>query len=1012
MKKRILAVLCAIIVIFPLFVIAPQAADNVEKIVTIAWNEPAIPVNAGQAVDLTKYNLGVSATETINASSLTWKNGTTAITSFTPSSAGVYTLTAVYGTTSKSVYVVAKNTADKDYVLYTNDFTGANPLSDWKKQIENDALIKVENSKLVIDARNYEMLRILLPEWLGEFGNYCITASVSSSDEKDTGRWNSIMYRVQNNNYPFYHMCVRKNTAASNGIEFALRNSNNLWNVINTGSYTTAQTTGTYYNYKVQVKDDVIMESFNEKDVIYNEDKKEYYVGRIGLQANYSIMYVDRVTVSLQLEKPDFDISQTLIETTATVENISNSFTNVVEITSAGAFNNLDNAVSAIIHTDGTSVTTPEGTVLDSLDNIYNLIGTNIIPVFYCKTKTAVDGVCALLADKTVVDAAVISDDATIVKYARTKKNTLRGIIDFRGKYSHELTADEISAVRLAVNGSLAKTALLDISCLSQSVTSELRELLLSVWAYDECATPEDAAAAIVLGAHGVVSPNPDNVKSAYSFFEGNTVTSTSLIIGHRGNPTNAPENSMSSYICAFENGADIVETDVYLTTDNEVVIMHDGTIDRTTDGSGNVESMTLAQLKTYHLWGDNDAYKTKLPDERIPTLRELFEYAKGKDLKVFVEIKSSKAIICKYIADLINEYEITDQVCVICFSITQCAEMQKYAPAVSCGYLISGTAQASTQRMANAALYAYLPSILANNTTLNPGYGSITKKLCDVANDRGVTIWPWTYTTGSATAFANAFIWGYGGLTTNDAQYTKNTVKYISTDLNDIYLMPDDTYDYTVSSATYGRVSADITNDASVKILSGDAVTVENGKITAVKAGTAKLMFYYGTKLPTNTAYTLYTKVITINVLSADEFGEIALLDNDRFTTDGSLISGAAIGTKAGEFLKHFKNTELKITRNGTQLADGDVIGTGCVVESYAGGVLKQSQTIVVKADLNGNGAIDTIDYISLRLMILGIGDYSEAQKAAADVNGNGTRNVTDYIMIRLHILGITAID
>ncbi len=566
--------------------------------------------------------------------------------------------------------------------------------------------------------------------------------------------------------------------------------------------------------------------------------------------------------------------------------------------------------------------------------------------------------------------------------------------------------------MRLSVNSSLAKTALLDISCLSQAVVAELRELLVTVWAYGKCETAVDAASAIVLGTHGLVSPNPDNVKAAYAFFESNTLTSTPLVIGHRGNPSLTPENSMASYRTAYENGADIVETDVYLTADNEVVIMHDSEIARTTDGTGNIESMTLSKLKSYHLWGDNDAYKNKYPDERVPTLRELIEYAKGKDLKVFIEIKSGKPIICKYIADILNETGMIDQVCVISFSITQCAEMQKYAPAVSCGYLISSIAQSSTQRMANAALYALMPSILANNTTINPGYSAITEKLCDVANDRGVTIWPWTYNSGAATQFSNAFMWGYGGLTTNDAQYTKNTVKYINTDLNDIYLMPSGTYNYKVNAATFGRTTSDVTSAAAVKILSGDAVTVANGKITAVKEGVAKLMFCYGAKLPNNTAYTLCTKVVTVSVLPADKFGEIALLENDRFTYDGNVVSGALSGITAVEMLTHFKNTELKITKNGAPLSGTDLISTGCVLESYAGGTLKESKEIAVKADVNGNGVIDTLDYISLRLMIFGIGDYTEAQKAAADVNGSGSRNVTDYIMIRLHLLGITAVN
>lgn len=1009
MKKRMFSAILAALFIFPLFMLSPQAA---EKTVTIAWNEPAIPGDAGQKITLTQFNLGVSATRTIPAAAVAWKNGGAAITSFTPPEPGVYPLTAEYDGGAKTVYVVAKKSADTSYVLYENDFSAADAIADWDKQVDSSALFKIEDSKLVIDARNYDTLRIFLPEWLGAFGNYRIDASVSSSHEKDTGRWNSIMYRIQNNSYPYYQMCVRKNTTAVNGIEFAIRTPANSWLVVTTGPYTQNQVTGTYYDYCVRAKNDIIMETFNGRDIIYNNDKKDYMAGRIGLQANYSIMYVDKITVSLQLDNPDFNISPTLIETTAEVENIQNALTNVAEITSPASFDHLENAMSAILYVDGDNIVTPGGEVIAPLASAFDKIGPFVIPLFYCKAKTDVVGVRTLLATREIPDAAIISDDPAIVKYARNLAKNLRGVIDFRGKYAHELTDAEISEVRLAVNSSLAKTALLDVSALSQRCVSELRELLITVWAYGECKTKEDAAALIVNGAHGIVSPNPDNVKAAYALFEPNTLTSTPLVIGHRGNPTNAPENSMSSYRIAYENGADIVETDVYLTTDNEVVIMHDADIARTTDGAGNIESMTLAQLKTYHLWGDNDAYKSRFPDERVPTLKELVNYAKGKDLKIFIEIKSGKPLICKFIADIVKEADMVDQVCVIAFSITQCWEMQRYAPAISCGYLVGSTAQASTQRMANAALYTFFPAILANNTTLNPAHPAITKMLCRVANDRGVTIWPWTYTISTSTQFSNAFMWGYGGLTTNDAQYTKNTVKFINTDLDDLFLLPSSVHDYTVSANTFGRVVSDITAKAEVTVLSGDSVTVSKGKITAVKEGDTRVMLRYTTKLPNNMSYTLYTKAVTISVRKPGEFGKITPADYDRYYLKGALVAGISPDTKAESLAAHFKNTELKLKKGDSPMAPGDTVGTGCILESFAGGTLVETRTLAVTGDLNGNGQIDTLDYIKLRLLILGIGAHSEAQRAAGDVNKSGTINVTDYILIRLNILGFTTID
>jgi glycerophosphoryl diester phosphodiesterase len=71
------------------------------------------------------------------------------------------------------------------------------------------------------------------------------------------------------------------------------------------------------------------------------------------------------------------------------------------------------------------------------------------------------------------------------------------------------------------------------------------------------------------------------------------------VIIGHRGNGGFAPEDTLPSFISSFALGGDVVEADIRRTLDNRVVVMHDSTVDRTTDGTGSASSMTLAQLQT-----------------------------------------------------------------------------------------------------------------------------------------------------------------------------------------------------------------------------------------------------------------------------------------------------------------------------------------------------------------------------------------------------------------------------
>ncbi len=108
------------------------------------------------------------------------------------------------------------------------------------------------------------------------------------------------------------------------------------------------------------------------------------------------------------------------------------------------------------------------------------------------------------------------------------------------------------------------------------------------------------------------------------------------LLVGHRGARAVAPENTLASFRRAWEEGADAVEMDVRLTADGAVVVIHDETVDRTTDGHGAVAEMTLAELRRLDAgrWFD-PAYA----GEHIPTLEEVLDWARGK-IAMLIELK------------------------------------------------------------------------------------------------------------------------------------------------------------------------------------------------------------------------------------------------------------------------------------------------------------------------------------------------------------------------------------
>ena len=105
------------------------------------------------------------------------------------------------------------------------------------------------------------------------------------------------------------------------------------------------------------------------------------------------------------------------------------------------------------------------------------------------------------------------------------------------------------------------------------------------------------------------------------------------MVAGHRGDSANCPENTMVAFRAAIEAGADMIETDVRLTRDGVPVLIHDRTVDRTTDGKGYVKDMTFAELRLLN------AGSMELP-QAVPTLEELLELLHSSDVTLNLEVK------------------------------------------------------------------------------------------------------------------------------------------------------------------------------------------------------------------------------------------------------------------------------------------------------------------------------------------------------------------------------------
>jgi glycerophosphoryl diester phosphodiesterase len=159
------------------------------------------------------------------------------------------------------------------------------------------------------------------------------------------------------------------------------------------------------------------------------------------------------------------------------------------------------------------------------------------------------------------------------------------------------------------------------------------------------------------------------------------------IIIAHRGDKAYAPENTLAAFKQAAEKGADAIEFDVKLTADGQVVVLHDQTVDRTTNGTGNVARLPLAALR------DLDAgvqFPGQFPGEKIPTLDEVFETV-GLLLHMNVELTNyatpGDALVPK-VVELVKKHRLQKQVLFSSFFVRNLRKASTLLPEVPRGLL------------------------------------------------------------------------------------------------------------------------------------------------------------------------------------------------------------------------------------------------------------------------------------------------------------------------------------
>lgn len=169
---------------------------------------------------------------------------------------------------------------------------------------------------------------------------------------------------------------------------------------------------------------------------------------------------------------------------------------------------------------------------------------------------------------------------------------------------------------------------------------------------------------------------------SMQEIYQGRT-----LVLGHRGASGNAPMNTLPAFELALAQGADGVELDTHLTKDGALIVLHDFTVDHTTDGHGYAREMTLTEIKQLDA---GQKFGDLFRGTRIPTLDEVFGCVGGK-LLINVEIKSESQDtdgVEQAVADCIRQHALQSSIIVSSFNPYALQRFRQILPEVPIGYL------------------------------------------------------------------------------------------------------------------------------------------------------------------------------------------------------------------------------------------------------------------------------------------------------------------------------------
>lgn len=220
------------------------------------------------------------------------------------------------------------------------------------------------------------------------------------------------------------------------------------------------------------------------------------------------------------------------------------------------------------------------------------------------------------------------------------------------------------------------------------------------------------------------------------------------LVIAHQGGERLRPSNTMASFSHAVSLGVDVLEMDIHSTADDVIVVIHDDTVDRTTDGKGRIRELSLQEIKALdagHYWSDDGgkSYPYRAQGITVPTLEEVFRAY--PDMRMNIEIKQATPSIVDPFCRMIRDHDMVDKVLVASFHQETIDEFREKCPGIATSMVEPEIRRLFVMNAAYLGALFQAPSEAIQVPEYSGNLHVVTERFVRAAHGHNVDVHVWT---------------------------------------------------------------------------------------------------------------------------------------------------------------------------------------------------------------------------------------------------------------------------